>query len=63
MKFGQAATAPCHFPRCEMPRGQGGIELIREAYAKRDQRFAISPATMMRLLLLRRRPTPEGNSK
>jgi hypothetical protein len=34
-------------------------EGIIEAYAKRDQRFAISPATMMRLLLLRRRSTPE----
>jgi hypothetical protein len=34
-------------------------EGLIEAYAKRDQRFAISPATMMRLLLLRRRSTPE----
>ena len=30
-----------------------------EAYANQKRRFPISPATMMRLLLLRRRPTPE----
>ena len=38
-------------------------EGLIEAYAKRDQRFAISPATMMRLLLLRRRSDAGGNSK
>jgi TniQ len=34
-------------------------EGLIETYAGREQRFPISPATMMRLLLLRRRPTPE----
>jgi hypothetical protein len=34
-------------------------ETIVEAYASGRQSFPISPATMMRLLLLRRRPTPK----
>jgi hypothetical protein len=46
-------------PFPEMRDAARAGEGLIEAYAKRDQRFAISPATMMRLLLLRRRPTPE----
>jgi hypothetical protein len=34
-------------------------EQIIEAYAARRQTFPASPATMLRLLLLRRRPTPQ----
>ncbi|MGD0187500.1 MAG: TniQ family protein [Roseiarcus sp.] len=34
-------------------------EAIAEAYANGSRTFPVSPATMMRLLLLRRRPTPK----
>jgi hypothetical protein len=37
---------------------RAGEEII-EAYAGRRQSFQVSPATMLRLLLLRRRPTPQ----
>lgn len=37
---------------------RAGEETI-EAYAGRRQSFQVSPATMLRLLLLRRRPTPQ----
>ena len=37
---------------------RAGEEII-EAYAARRQTFQVSPATMLRLLLLRRRPTPQ----
>jgi hypothetical protein len=37
---------------------RAGDEII-EAYAARRQPFQVSPATMLRLLLLRRRPTPQ----
>lgn len=37
---------------------RAGEEIV-EAYAGRRQSFEVSPATMLRLLLLRRRPTPQ----
>ncbi len=37
---------------------RAGEEIV-EAYAARRQSFQVSPATMLRLLLLRRRPTPQ----
>ena len=38
-------------------------EAIVEAYASGRRSFPVSPATMMRLVLLRRRPTPKENSR
>jgi hypothetical protein len=45
------------FGRLEEEAAAG--EAIVEAYASGRRSFPISPATMMRLLLLRRRPTPQ----
>jgi len=50
-------AGPAAFDQFEDEAGAG--EEIVESYAGRRQSFQVSPATMLRLLLLRRRPTPQ----
>jgi hypothetical protein len=54
---GQDRSDPTAFGQFE-DDARAGEEVI-EAYAARRQSFLVSPATMLRLLLLRRRPTPQ----
>ena len=50
-------AGPTAFGRLE-EEARAGEEII-ETYAGRRRSFQVSPATMLRLLLLRRRPTPQ----